>query len=316
VASRSDLSGKRVLVTGASGFTGRYMTTELKEQGCTVIGTVSNAPPASEKCLPHEVLAVDLRDSASVIDVVEAARADYVVHLAAVAFVGHGNADDFYEVNLLGTRNLLHALASSRRPPQQVLLASSANVYGNATEGVIDESVPAAPANDYAVSKLAMEYAARLWQDRVPMVIARPFNYTGVGQEPNYLIPKIVSHFIRRAPTIELGNTEVWRDFGDVRSVVSAYRQLLQSPDAVGETVNVCSGVAHSLGEIIDICSRITGHRIQVDVNPAFVRQNEVKTLLGSNAKLNGLIGSWQPPVLDETLRWMLDSGSVALRSN
>ncbi|MEG8129945.1 NAD-dependent epimerase/dehydratase family protein [Xanthomonas hortorum] len=309
MASHSDLTGKRVLISGASGLTGRYMTQQLKEQGCTVIGVGTRSDSAGAGGT-DEFWPMDLRDAADVARVVAEANAEYVVHLAAVAFVGHGDADDFYRVNLLGTRNLLQALSSTRRRPERVLIASSANVYGNATEGVIDESVEPAPANDYAVSKLAMEYVARLWQERLPLVITRPFNYTGVGQATNFLVPKIVSHFASRASSIELGNTEVWRDFGDVRSVVLAYRQLLQAPAAEGQIVNVCSGVANSLGDIIRICSKITGHEIDVQVNPAFVRQNEVKKLLGSNAKLQGLIGEWRCPPLEETLRWMLDAAS------
>ncbi|MCL1530526.1 NAD-dependent epimerase/dehydratase family protein [Xanthomonas nasturtii] len=310
MASHSDLMGKRVLISGASGFTGRYMTQQLQEQGCTVIGVGTRSDTAGMGST-DEFWPMDLRDAADVARAVAQAQADYVVHLAAVAFVGHGDADDFYRVNLLGTRNLLQALAASRHRPERVLIASSANVYGNATEGVIDESVTPAPANDYAVSKLAMEYVASLWRERLPLVIARPFNYTGVGQATNFLIPKIVSHFASRASSIELGNTEVWRDFGDVRSVVLAYRKLLQAPAAEGQIVNVCSGVASSLGDIVRICSKITGHDIDVQVNPAFVRENEVKKLLGSNARLQELIGDWQSLALEDTLRWMLEAAST-----
>ncbi|CAD0306962.1 NAD-dependent epimerase/dehydratase family protein [Xanthomonas hortorum] len=310
MASHSDLTDKRVLISGASGFTGRYMAQQLKEQGCMVVGVGTRSNGAGMGGT-DEFWPMDLRDAADVARVVAQARADYVVHLAAVAFVGHGDADDFYRVNLLGTRNLLQALAASQHRPERVLIASSANVYGNATEGVIDESVTPAPANDYAVSKLAMEYVASLWHERLPLVIARPFNYTGVGQATNFLIPKIVSHFASRASSIELGNTEVWRDFGDVRSVVLAYRKLLQAPAAEGQIVNVCSGVANSLGDIIRICSKITGHDIDVQVNPAFVRQNEVRKLLGSNARLQELIGDWQSLALEDTLRWMLEAASA-----
>ncbi len=307
MVSRSDLSRKRVLVTGASGFTGRYMIAQLKGQGCRVIGAGSR-PDGMGVVGADEFLSMDLRDAIDVARVVEEARADYVVHLAAVAFVGHGDVDDFYRVNLLGTRNLLQALAMAAHRPERVLVASSANVYGNATEGVIDETIAPAPANDYAVSKLAMEYAAQLWKERVPLVIARPFNYTGVGQDQNFLVPKIVSHFASGAESIELGNTQVWRDFGDVRAVVSAYNLLLQVPNAVGQVVNVCSGVAHSLGDIIGMCSEITGHQVEVRVNPAFVRANEVRTLLGSPAKLLQLVGAWANPPLKDTLQWMLDA--------
>ena len=170
---------------------------------------------------------------------------------------------------------------------------------------MLDEQTPPAPANDYAVSKLAMEYMARLWCDRLPIVIARPFNYTGVGQAENFLLPKIVSHFHRKADTIELGNLDVWRDFSDVRAVVQAYRGLIEARP-LGQTVNVSSGHTHSLREVIAKCTAITGHSIEVQVNPAFVRANEVKTLCGDNARLRGLVPGWQTPSLDETLGWML----------
>ncbi len=278
------------------------MVGELRAQGCHVIALGSQESVDGA----HEAVVADLRDPAALAAAVATARADQVVHLAALAFVGHGNVDEFYSVNLLGTRNLLAALEQAEYPPAHVLLASSANVYGNASAGVLDEGTVPAPANDYAVSKLAMEHVAGLWRDRLPITVVRPFNYTGVGQAEQFLIPKIVAHFARRAEVMELGNLEVARDFGDVRSVVAAYRQLLQAPAAAGETVNVCTGKGHTLMEIVQMCETITGHTLEIRVNPAFVRANEVKILVGDNRKLRQLIGDWQPVAMEQTLRWML----------
>jgi nucleoside-diphosphate-sugar epimerase len=292
--------GKRALITGLRGFTGHYVARELEAAGYRVFGT---AMPGAET--GRDVFEVDLCDRAAVGAMVEQVQPDVVVHLAGIAFVAHSDAEQIYRVNVVGTRNLLEALAAARYQASAVLLASSANIYGNASVPVIDEAVAPAPANDYAVSKLAMEYMARLWMDKLPIIIVRPFNYTGRGQTENFLLPKIVSHFQRREPRIELGNLAIARDFSDVRMVARSYRKLLAAAPA-GETFNICSGRSNSLAEVIDLCSEIAGYRIDVQVNPEFVRANDVLTLSGSNEKLVRVIGPLDPPSLLETLRWMI----------
>jgi nucleoside-diphosphate-sugar epimerase len=291
--------GKRALITGLHGFTGHYVARELAAAGYRVFGTVLTGDATGP-----DIFNVDLLDRATLAAVVEQVRPDVVVHLAAIAFVAHNDVDQMYRANVVGTRNLLEALAAGSHKPSCVLLASSANIYGNADVAVIDEHVPPMPANDYAVSKLAMENMARLWMDKLPIVIARPFNYTGVGQGENFLLPKIVSHFRKGARRIELGNLAIARDFSDVRMVAAVYRRLLAAAP-VGEAFNVCSGRPYSLESTIDMMSDIAGYRIEVNVNPAFVRANEVLTLVGSNAKLAGAIGAFEPIPLVDTLRWM-----------
>ncbi|GJJ02964.1 UDP-glucose 4-epimerase [Duganella rhizosphaerae] len=294
-------TGKRALITGLSGFTGRYVEQELSAAGYEVYGTITPGQAAGER-----QFAVDLNDRAGLAAVVAQVRPDVVAHLAAIAFVGHGDVEQIYRVNVAGTRNLLEALAAAGHKPSAVLLASSANIYGNTDVGVIGEELPAAPANDYAVSKLAMEYMARLWQDKLPLIVARPFNYTGVGQHENFLLPKIVGHFRRRAADIELGNLHVWRDFSDVRMVAHSYRRLLAAgPAAAGQTFNICSGQAYSLGEALAMMADIAGYQINVHVNPAFVRANEVVRLVGDNRRLQAVTGPLATVPLADTLRWM-----------
>lgn len=296
-------NGKKALITGIKGFTGQYMAADLSAAGYDVFGFGSS--PAQNK---SNYLQVDLTNSAAVKHAVEAASPDVVVHLAAIAFVGHADPKAFYDVNLCGTRNLLQALSESAKRPEAVLIASSANVYGNNTPGRLPETTNARPANDYAVSKLAMEYMAGLFCDKLPIIITRPFNYTGVGQADNFLIPKIVKHFRERQQVIELGNIDVWRDFSDVRDVVKNYRMLLQAP-AFGKTVNVASGQMHSLREVINLCEELTNHQIRIDVNPQFVRPNEIKELCGDISLLENLISNSSARItLRETLKWMLQA--------
>ena len=282
----------KILLTGASGFTGRPFADMARAAG-------------------HQVIALDcdVADKAALREQVLAAAPDSVVHLAAISFVGQADDNAFYSVNVIGTMNLLDALLALPQAPRRVLLASSANVYGNCDASPITESQPPAPMNHYANSKLAMEHMARTYGDRLSLIFTRPFNYTGPGQDNKFLIPKLVSHFARRASEIELGNLHVEREFNDVGMVCAAYMQLLEHGQP-GDTYNICSGNAYPLQHVIDLLTKITGHEITVKVNPAFVRSGEVHRLCGSPARLQALPalkdGYAIPHSLADTLRGML----------
>lgn len=295
----------KILITGVRGFTGAHLVRELRSEGHDVCGLSHTPAPESE--IP--VLACDLLDRRGLVDALSQQRPDAVVHLAAIAFVGHGDVREMYDTNVVGTRNLLDAIVAAGCQPRSVLLASSANVYGNSDREVIDEAVPASPANDYAVSKLAAEHVARLWMDRLPITIVRPFNYTGVGQASNFLLPKIVEHFRDRRSVIELGNLDVIRDFSDVRDVVAAYGKLLSGKHA-GRTFNVCSGRGYALRDVIGTMESLTGHHPEIRVNPAFVRASEVRKLVGNGEALRSAIGDVVRIPLSDTLGWMLDGAA------
>lgn len=292
---------RKALITGIRGFTGRYLADQLRSEGYEVCGLAhdEHAPEAS-------VYQCDLLDRTALAAVVLAQKPDHIVHLAAIAFVAHGDAEGIYRTNVVGTRNLLEAAAAAGGL-RSVLLASSANIYGNTDHDPLDETVTPAPANDYAVSKMAMEYMARLWLPKLPITIVRPFNYTGVGQSADFLLPKIVGHFKRGAREIELGNLDVARDFSDVRMVAKAYAKVL-TLGATCETFNVCSGQAYSLQDVIAMMERIAGYTIEVKVNPAFVRQGEVRFLRGNHEKLKARIGPLDTMPLEDTLRWMYEA--------
>jgi nucleoside-diphosphate-sugar epimerase len=301
---------RTAFVTGVAGFTGRHLALALQARGYRVCGLVQDAAAANALPGVDRLCEGDLLDAGRLSSLLDEERPEVVVHLAAVSFVAHGDVEAIYRTNLIGTRCLLDALAR-RGSVRHVLLASSANVYGNAVEGMLDESSPPAPANDYAVSKLAMEHMARLWMHRLPITLVRPFNYTGVGQAAHFLVPKIVGHFARRAPVLELGNLEVERDFSDVRTVVEAYVRLLEQP-AGGQIYNVCSGQGHSLMDILSLLERQCGFRPEVQVNPAFVRPNEVRRLVGNPARLLAAVGPLPTVPLTQTLAWMLNAEQAA----
>ena len=293
-------------ITGADGFTGKYLSKLLVGQGHEVCGLVREVADADEYATRY--LACDLLDEGSLTMALEQVQPDHIVHLAAVSFVGHGNAEDIYRTNVVGTRNLLQAASKLKLPLEAILIASSANVYGNQTGGVLTEGHSPLPANDYAVSKIAMEYVSKIYADRLPIITTRPFNYTGVGQSLNFLIPKIVDHVRRRADHIQLGNLDIARDFSDVRAIAAAYMGLLDARAAIGETYNICSGRAYSLRDVVTMALQISGHSMELHVTPAFVRNNEVKILSGSRARLDRLLPGLPNPPLAETLRWMIEA--------
>ncbi|MFO1412582.1 MAG: NAD-dependent epimerase/dehydratase family protein [Burkholderiales bacterium] len=299
---------RRVLVTGAAGFTGRHLTRALAARGCTVVGLVEQAgEPVPDGVTP---LVADLNDAAGLAAAVAHAAPDQVVHLAAISFPGHADAAAIYRVNLEGTLALLQALAAGGFGAQGVLLPSTATVYA-AAGAPLTEDAPVQPPSHYAVSKLAMEHMARLFAARLPIVTVRPFNYTGPGQREPFLVPKIVRHFAQRADVIELGNVDVERDFLDVRVVVDAYCRLLDTPAAVGGTFNVCSGRAVAVRSLVTRLSAITGHAMAIRVNPAFVRAGEPARITGSAARLVAAIGPLRDVPLADTLTAMLEAATA-----
>ena len=289
---------KVALVTGASGFTGRHIVPLLRDRGFRVVGLSSSASEDADSLL------CDLGDLDALRDIVRRVQPTHVIHLAALTFVQHGDQRAFYDVNVFGTVNLLSALDALPLAPAKVLIASSANVYGIPAVETIDERVCPSPVNHYACSKLAMECMLRNWFERIPIIVTRPFNYTGPGQDGRFLIPKIVGHHKRHAARIELGNLDISRDFSDVQDVARAYADLLEC-SARSCTVNICSGNEISLRQVLRIMSDIAGYAIDVKVNPALVRANEISRLKGSNALLRQIISYEPSRSFSETLQAM-----------
>ena len=236
---------------------------------------------------------------------------DWVIHFAGISFVASKDDEAFYKVHALGSSNLLASLSKLQKKPVKVLLASSATVYGNSNVAHASEDQQLNPIDHYAMSKVAMEEMAKTFMDRLPIIIARPFNYTGPGQKGNFLIPKLIAHFTQKNASIELGNLNVEREFNDINMICEAYLNLLQY-GTPAETYNVGSGNARSLKQVIDTLIQMTGHAIEVKVNPDFVRANEVRRMCADPAKLNALFQAQgiqlNVPPLEYTLQRMLQA--------
>lgn len=289
---------KKVLITGIDSFTGHHLSSYLEASGYDVYGTsLFKSETKTYQC--------DITQKNDVINVLKTLNPDFLIHLSGISFAAHGNNEDFYKVNTIGTTNILDAFIELNLHPQKIILASSATIYGNQGLEVLDESLCPKPANHYGASKYAMECLAEGYFSKLPIIISRPFNYTGKGQAENFLIPKIVSHFKESKKVIELGNLDVSREFNDVEFVCEVYKRLLECNDD-STMVNICSGRGLPLLDVIKMMNNIAGYNIQVEVNPAFVRKDEIKSLTGSEKKLSQLIGNLEQKPFEETLKSML----------
>lgn len=289
----------RVLVTGASGFTGKALCAALHQQGQHQVYGLSQRENRDQS---WPMYAVDLRDAQAVQDLFAKVKPDAVVHLAARSFVDDADFLGFYDHNVVATTRLLDAARDHQ--VQRVIVASSANVYGvPKSAAALTESAALAPVNHYGASKLAAEHIARTYNDDFALTITRPFNYTGIGQGAHFLVPKLVAHFAHRKEVIDLGNLDVARDYTALDDVVCAYVALLNADLNVvaDKTVNICSNEIYELGELLNLLTEISGHSITVRSQPHFVRRHDIAVLRGDYSELHALTG-WKPTQSIENL--------------
>ncbi len=311
--------GRRVLVTGATGFVGRYLGRELAAAAPAfeVHGTsFPDPPPPGER----NIVFLDLRNAEAVRGLVRRTRPEWVFHLAAVSQVrvSWEKREETFETNVLGTFHLFEAV-EREAPAARVLFVSSSDVYGIITEPdkVLTEQDPVRAVNPYAYTKAAGEVMARLYTEAggLDIVTARPFPHTGPGQGPDFVCSDWARQVVRvergeAPPVVRVGNLDVRRDFADVRDVVRAYVLLLEKGRR-GEVYNVCSGTAVALREILETLIAEAGLRprqkVAVEVDPAKLRKTDQPLLRGSAAKLQAETG-WAPRVdFRQTLRDLVD---------
>lgn len=291
-------SKEKFFITGITGFSGIHLERELEKSGYEVYGSTFSASNKTNhyKC--------NILHKNELHEILNEVKPNYIIHLAAISFVASEDIPLMYETNILGTLNILSVLEELKLKVKKILIASSAAVYGN-IGNELSEDMPPRPVNHYGNSKLVMENMVANYFNKFNIIITRPFNYTGVGQEANFLVPKIVRHFKEKKSKIELGNLDTFREYNDINFLTFIYQALLKSEYKSG-VINICSGETHSIKNILDIMERISKHSIEVSVNKQFVRVNEIKELKGSTTKLKKILNhQLQDFSLEDTLKKM-----------
>lgn len=294
----------RALVTGAGGFVGRVLTRYLVRQGWEVLGTV-----AEEKDVSPKHLLCDITRGDEVERLFDWARnITHVFHLAAITFVPHSQREPVHamRVNLEGTMRLLDAVEANA-PHAGLVFVGSGDVYGPPQRLPIDEAHPLNPQNPYAISKAAADQFCAYFQRStdVDVIRVRPFNHSGPGQPPDFVLSSFARQVARieagmDPPVLRVGNLAAARDFCHVDDIVRAY-ELAALEGVPGEAYNLCSGEPHRIQEAVDILLSASTASIDVEVDESRLRSIDVPESYGTFAKFNQATG-WQPEISFSTM--------------
>ncbi len=304
-----------ILVTGADGFVGSWLARRLLEEGHSVSGTVRTGRPAPNRILDDRERgaiswrAMELGNPPSLAAALEG-EWDAVVHLAAVSGSGGAERDPAtaWQVNAVGTANLLGTLARGTRRPVTVLVVSSGEVYGAGEPRPRRETDPVAPRSAYAWSKAGAELAAFSHDNHrnLRVMIARPFPHTGPGQVA-LLVPRWLARLREGDGEVRIGDPGAVRDYLDVRDVVEAYRLLLDQGEP-GAVYNVARGTGFTLGSIFESLRSALGSGARLVARPDPARTWDVDHLVGDPARLTTATG-WTPRLsFEQTLADMIDA--------
>jgi len=274
----------RILITGASGFIGRYLTAYLEGQGHEVVGTYLTQEELLVRDVPKKGVRwvhLNMQDPQEIDSVLRESRADAVFHLAAQAYAKKAWSDplDTFRTNVLGTISLYEAL---RRTPARegTLITASAAAYGVAKELPIREDSPLNPTNPYGVSKacqdmLSLQYSLNF---DLRIVRARLFGTTGPGKTGDALndFAQQVARLERAgAPgTLKVGNLSTRRDIADIRDVVRAL-WLVFEKGTPAEPVNVGAGRSYSIGWIAETLAKLSRVPLKIQSDSALLRPTD-----------------------------------------
>lgn len=288
---------KTALVTGFHGFVGKHLTAELENNG-------------------YEVFGVD-RDKMNVCDyeavhaTIRRIKPDYIFHLAAIAYVPSSWQDPklVFEVNTIGTLNLLNAVRSVGIDPV-IMLAGSSEEFGlvHENELPINENNPLRPLSPYGVSKIALDMLGYQYYKSYGMKIVRTraFNHEGYGRGEEYMPSSFAKQIVEvekklKEPVIYHGDLTSKRDISDVRDIVRAYRLAVEKCE-YGEVYNIGSGNCYSVEEILQTLLRLSGVDVELKIDSKRMRPSDVKILQSDSSKFRNKTG-WKPEYsLEDTL--------------
>lgn len=306
------LAGRPVLVTGAGGFIASHLTARLVAGGARVrafvrynsrsdLGFLALLPAESRDCI--DIVFGDLRDENAVREAMRGM--EIVFHLGALIAIPYSylHPREVVETNVTGTLNVL--MAARELGTKRVLHASTSEVYGTALRVPIDEEHPLQGQSPYSASKIGADKLAESFfrSFEVPVVTVRPFNTYGPRQSARAVIPAIISQALARGE-VYLGDLTPRRDFTYVADTVDGFLRAAVAEKAVGESINLGSGEAVAIGELVEMILRKIGRPVKIKSDPARFRPSgsEVRNLVADNRKAKALLG-WTPRTpLDEGL--------------
>ena len=274
----------RILITGASGFIGRYLAASAVARGHEVLGTCLSTSELGHPDLPKEKVRwerLEMQDRDAVTRLIQEYRPDGVFHLAAQAYAQRAWADpaDTFRTNVLGTIYLYEAL-KEHVPRSSTLLAASGASYGAPTRLPITEDTPLNATNPYGVSKacqdmLSLQYSLNF---RLRITRARLFGTTGPGKTGDALndFARQIAALERtgKGGTIRVGNLDTLRDVSDIRDVIRAL-WLVFDKGVPTEPVNVGAGRSFSVRWIAEQLVRLAKDPIEVTADPALFRPTD-----------------------------------------
>ncbi|HAN39433.1 MAG TPA: NAD-dependent dehydratase [Chitinophagaceae bacterium] len=313
------LSGKKVLVTGADGFIGSHLVEHLLDVGCNVKafvyynsfnswGWLDTLP--KNKLQQIEIFAGDVRDPNGVRTAMQGV--DVVFHLAALIAIpfSYHSPDSYIDTNVKGTLNIVQA--AKDLGTERILVTSTSEVYGTAQFVPITEAHPRQPQSPYSASKIGADCIAESFYRsfNTPITIVRPFNTYGPRQSARAVIPTIITQLLSGTTSIRLGDITPTRDLLFVKDTVAGFAAIAACDELIGNDCNIATQSEITVGDLAkELIQQINPlASIATDEQRMRPEKSEVFRLFGSREKLTRLTG-WQPQYsladgLKETIAW------------